>query len=545
MGGVTDRATHVSTISKVAFFTTPLICGYILLFMTGVLDAASYSGPLAATLIASLWVALGLSLYVFPSKSHVITTVQFMVFLGLALATLAMVSGFNSPFAPMTALLFLAAYASLSWNGVILSVASIIVVATIDALLRAPFQPTIYIDNALGGLSIIVLGAAIVAILSTEELRQQALRKSQQRERLQYERTTTLINNLADAAISVDHAGVVRMYNAACLNLLDTNKSLKGLPLASLLNLTDTKGERVAIVELLKSAARSTTRDDLLHTFSDGEQIRLEITYAPIKGAFARRSQAADTDYIMILRDVTKRKSLEEERDEFISVVSHELRTPITIVEGTISNLGVLVDRPELPAQALLRSSLKTAHEQVVYLAKMVNDLSTLSRAERGVGDQAEYMDVQELLHEMFQRYEHEATAKGLRLELDAGTKLGGIFASRLYTEELLQNFITNAIKYTKEGSVTIIGTRHKNTVTFAVKDTGIGISRGDQAKVFDKFYRSEDYRIRETGGTGLGLYVSAKLAHKLHTKIELSSRLNHGSTFSFSLPNTEDAPSN
>ena len=109
--------------------------------------------------------------------------------------------------------------------------------------------------------------------------------------------------------------------------------------------------------------------------------------------------------------------------------------------------------------------------------------------------------------------------------------------ASRLYLEELLQNFITNAIKYTTQGSVTIIARSSAGKVMFSVKDTGIGISRSDQNKVFNKFYRSEDYRIRETGGTGLGLYVSTKLARKLHTTIELKSRLNHGSTFSFTLP--------
>ena len=73
--------------------------------------------------------------------------------------------------------------------------------------------------------------------------------------------------------------------------------------------------------------------------------------------------------------------------------------------------------------------------------------------------------------------------------------------------------------------------------VTFAVKDSGIGISKTDQRKIFEKFYRSEDYRTRETGGTGLGLYVAAKLARKLGCKITLESRLNHGSTFAFSLP--------
>jgi len=69
------------------------------------------------------------------------------------------------------------------------------------------------------------------------------------------------------------------------------------------------------------------------------------------------------------------------------------------------------------------------------------------------------------------------------------------------------------------------------------VKDTGIGISKSDQQKIFQKFFRSEDYRTRETNGTGLGLYVARKLASKIGTKISFTSRLNHGSTFSFSLP--------
>ena len=71
----------------------------------------------------------------------------------------------------------------------------------------------------------------------------------------------------------------------------------------------------------------------------------------------------------------------------------------------------------------------------------------------------------------------------------------------------------------------------------FSIIDTGIGISKSDQKKIFEKFYRSEDYRTRETGGTGLGLYISEKLARKLNTRIELKSRLNHGSTFSFEIP--------
>jgi signal transduction histidine kinase len=196
-----------------------------------------------------------------------------------------------------------------------------------------------------------------------------------------------------------------------------------------------------------------------------------------------------------------------------------------------------MMKQPKQPDQKVLSDVVSTAHDQVLYLAKMVNDLSTLSRAERGVADAPEEIDVKELLHGLHQKYEKEAEERKLHLNLDLGHKLGKVNVSRLYLEELLQNFITNAIKYTHEGSVTIIAKRSKDTVTLAVQDTGIGMSRTDQNKVFNKFYRSEDYRIRETNGTGLGLYVSTKLAHKLHTRIELKSRINHGSTFSFELP--------
>ena len=108
------------------------------------------------------------------------------------------------------------------------------------------------------------------------------------------------------------------------------------------------------------------------------------------------------------------------------------------------------------------------------------------------------------------------------------------------YLKKQAGGFITNAIKYTEEGDITLSIKQKDDLVTFSVKDTGIGISRSDQKKIFQKFYRSEDYRTRETSGTGLGLYVSAKLSEKMNTKIELVSRLNHGSTFYFSLPISE-----
>lgn len=169
----------------------------------------------------------------------------------------------------------------------------------------------------------------------------------------------------------------------------------------------------------------------------------------------------------------------------------------------------------------------------------MVNDLSTLSRAERGVADAPEEIEVRQLINDLYNEYAPQADKKDLQFDLDLSPHLGRVTASPLYLKELLQNFITNAIKYTPKGSVTLRADNTDGKLTFAVRDTGIGIGKSEQKKIFDKFYRSEDYRTRETGGTGLGLYVAAKLAKKLGTSIKLQSRLNHGSTFQFSLPTT------
>lgn len=356
-------------------------------------------------------------------------------------------------------------------------------------------------------------------------------------EAVEHERIITLMNNLSDSVLSIDVDGTVVLYNAACLSLLDTNKSLDGLKLNDLFNVEDETGKPVHLFTRVKKA-RGVTVDDTLRIKQGDDTIRLEFTYAPIRGSFKPDSSATKDGYMIIVRDITRLKSLEEERDEFISVVSHELRTPVTVAEGTISNVQLMIERGK-DDKAMIDKSLEEAHNQILYLARMINDLSTLSRAERGVAAEAELINVESMAHELYAEYAPEAEKQGLHLNLDLGHDLGSVMTSRLYLHELLQNFITNGIKYTKEGTVTLSIKVVGDDITFTVSDTGIGISRADQAKVFEKFFRSEDYRTRETGGTGLGLYVAAKLSRKIHTTIEVKSRLNHGSSFSFTLPKT------
>lgn len=381
---------------------------------------------------------------------------------------------------------------------------------------------------------IISVGFTVSRIRSVTDRERYALTKSREDENFQRERLITLVNSMGDAVVATDEEGYIKVFNAATLNLLDTNISLTNKRIDRVLRLYDENSKRVRALDLAKARGVVFTRTDLVHKFNDGEQMNLYINFSPIQLSY---QGAGDKGFIFILRDITKEKSLEEERDEFISVVSHELRTPVAIVEGNISNLRILQDRGADPA--MLNHALADAHEQIMYLAKMINDLSTLSRAERGLDSAPEEIDTVTFLGEIYKSYVDAAHKKGLKLNLDIQPGLPRVTTSRLYLEEILQNFLTNAIKYTKEGNVTIVGHKTRSGVSFAVHDTGIGISKSDQRHIFEKFYRSEDYRTRETSGTGLGLYVTQKLASKLGVKIEFESRLNHGSTFSLTLPAT------
>lgn len=537
-GGISFNGDSNKAVRYIALLGTPIFVGYNLLVMFGIAPSTNYVSDLVCLLISGLWLAVGLYHFFAPIRSRLDMLGRLVSYHALALATLVFITGFIEPFASSITLLFLASNLYFGRKALIASLSSVAVVAIIDIIVRYQGDNSILMNNVLGAGGILILGIAMAGIIIAQETRRQTLMQSQASERLQYDRILTIINNLSDATFSTDDKGKILMYNAACLNLLDTNENLKGVDISSLFNLTAADNSSVKLFDILGAATKTVRRDDVRHTYSDGEEIRLEMTYAPIKSTYSRRKRGqVQGGFIIIIRDVTKQKSLEEERDEFISVVSHELRTPITIVEGSLSNLQVMIDMPKQPDPAVIASSIHTAHDQVLYLAKMVNDLSTLSRAERGVSAEGEDIDVKELMHKLHTQYEKDARARKLHLNLDLGTKLGSVHTSRLYLEELLQNFITNAIKYTNEGTITVSAKLKKGNVHFAVKDSGIGISRGDQQKIFAKFYRSEDYRIRETNGTGLGLYVSAKLAHKIGTQIDVTSRLNHGSTFGFELP--------
>lgn len=353
---------------------------------------------------------------------------------------------------------------------------------------------------------------------------------------LEHERLTSLINSMADGVLAIDTNMKVVIYNGAALNILDLNDSVHGTFLKDVLHVYDKNNQEVDITRIVEQSKTGSSHRDLLLHYQDGSTANLYLSIAPVHLGYGQKGQRG---YVLLLRDITREKSLEEERDEFISVVSHELRTPIAIAEGNISNAQFIAEKTDDITE--IKTALQQAHEQIIFLAGMVNDLATLSRAERGkLNVEVAPIDIQALLADLAKTYSPDARTKGLDIQTDIEKDIPALNSSILYVREVLQNLITNAIKYTEQGSVTIGAAHTEKGIRFTIKDTGIGISHTDQEKIFDKFFRSEDYRTRKTNGTGLGLYVTMKLARLLHAEIEVKSQINKGSTFTIFIPDLQ-----
>ncbi len=356
---------------------------------------------------------------------------------------------------------------------------------------------------------------------------------------VEQKRMRALINNMTESVLVLDKEGIIRLYNAAALALFDTNNSLSDKPLDGFVKLEDEKGHIITTHDLMPTDTKPVFRNDIMLRYGSEDTAALSLVVTPIRSTFGQEKDEAG--FVMTLRDITHEKSLEEERDEFISVISHELRTPVTVAEAGVSNAILLVDK--LQGNEKIKDSLKTAHDQSVYLANMLNDLTTFARAEKGTLElNLEEFEPRELLERLTRDYRTTVEAKGMSIATheDPSTPVK-MASNRLYLREILQNFITNAIKYSDKGAITLSARAKDKGVLFSVADQGIGISTSDQKKIFEKFFRAEDYRTRSTNGTGLGLYITKKLAKILDATFEVQSEVGVGSVFSVYLPDKSD----
>ena len=228
-------------------------------------------------------------------------------------------------------------------------------------------------------------------------------------------------------------------------------------------------------------------------------------------------------------------KRSEQMRREFVANVSHELRTPIT---GVKSYAETLAADPDMPADTRERF-LNVILNESDRMTKIVQDLLTLSRFDAGSFEFTfDEFSFETSVRDVYNAVRMEAQAHHHVFVLETEPDIPRIRGDKARVEQVLMNMVSNAIKYTKDGGrITIKAGARGGEVWCSVKDNGVGIPKEDTQKVFDRFYRVDKARSRESGGTGLGLSIAQEIVVRHGGRIDLKSRLGHGTIITVWLP--------
>lgn len=224
-------------------------------------------------------------------------------------------------------------------------------------------------------------------------------------------------------------------------------------------------------------------------------------------------------------------ENVEQRRRELVVDLSHELRTPLTVLKGYLEGLGdgTVEASPEL-YQRLARETGR--------LQRLVNDLQELSKLEAGyLPIQAQVVDLAPLLNNLVQRFADQLGDRPIALNLDCPPNLPPVTADPERVEQILVNLLGNALRYTDAGEITLRARGQLDRVWLAVQDTGAGIAPEDLPYVFERFWRADRSRDRNSGGTGIGLTICRRLVEVQGGEIQVDSELGQGSEFRFWLP--------
>ena len=238
---------------------------------------------------------------------------------------------------------------------------------------------------------------------------------------------------------------------------------------------------------------------------------------------------------VAVFHDVTELKKFTKLRSEFVANVSHELKTPLTTIKGFVETLkeGALEDKNNAA------KFLEIIEKHTLRLENLVNDLLTLSSIEsKEIPLNLEMLPLSSILESAAGLFKERLTNKQLKLSLNIADNLPSLKMDRAKIEQVLENLLDNAIKFTPEGgSISIKASWDNGFVRIDVKDTGIGIEAKHLSRLFERFYRVDKGRSRELGGTGLGLSIVKHIVQLHDGRVAVESEPGKGSMFSIYLP--------
>jgi two-component system phosphate regulon sensor histidine kinase PhoR len=324
----------------------------------------------------------------------------------------------------------------------------------------------------------------------------------------------TLLNSMQDAVIAVGPDDRVQWANQMMSRLVSRGTRLNA-PIV----------ETVRDPDFLRAVrnASETKRACTARAASVVSGRTFDVTAAPLPGGGA----------VAVLRDLTETERVEKTRRDFIANVSHELRTPLTSIQGyTETLLDAAAENDHS------RDFLEIIRKNAARMARLTEDLLTLARVESG----EQRFDVQpvssgELLQEAVQSFQEVARVHGIELKVE-DSALADVDADREAVHQVFSNLIDNALKYGGSGGAIVLGARPSpRGVEFSVQDFGPGIPSEHLPRLFERFYRVDKARSRESGGTGLGLAIAKHIVLAHGGAIGAESELNHGSRFLFTLP--------
>lgn len=323
----------------------------------------------------------------------------------------------------------------------------------------------------------------------------------------------TLLNSMQDAVVAVGSDGRVQWANQGMNRLVQ--RARLNAPLI------ETVRDPDFLTAVREAASHMMARTARASSIVPGRTF--DVTAAPMPGGGA----------VAVLRDLTERERVEKTRRDFIANVSHELRTPLTSIQGYAETL--LDTAPETNHG---REFLEIIKKNAARMSRLTEDLLTLARVESGEQRfDPEPTPPGELLREAIESFQEIARAQGVELVVeDQAPEL--VVADREAIHQVFANLIDNALKYAASGGKIVLGARAKaGGVEFYTQDFGPGIPSEHLPRLFERFYRVDKARSRESGGTGLGLAIAKHIVLAHGGSIRAESELNHGSRFLFTLP--------